>query len=105
MCKLWLDDVRPAPKDWLGVKSVNNLIATVELVEKLNDNSPVDITISLDNDLGNFAADGGEGYKYLDWQEATGRNYPIHIHSANNVAVMRMRQIIEHNNWEEIKSI
>ena len=56
--------------------------------------------ISCDNDLGEGEA---EGYKLLDWLELTNRNYPIHIHSTNPVAVQRMRRIIERNGWKEIK--
>ena len=44
-----------------------------------------------------------EGYKLLDWLEATGRSYPIRIHSANPVARERMRAIIRRNGWEEVK--
>lgn len=37
-----------------------------------------------------------------DWLEETGRNYPIHIHSANPVGIANMRRIIKRNSWEEI---
>ena len=56
--------------------------------------------ISCDNDLGENEP---EGYKLLDWLEATGRNYPIHIHSANPVARERMRAIIQRNGWTEVR--
>ena len=56
--------------------------------------------VSCDNDLG---ADFAEGYKLLDWLEATGRNYPIHIHTDNPVARERMRAIIQRNGWTEVE--
>ena len=59
--------------------------------------------IDVDHDLGDYAYDGGDGVKLLDWLEATGRNYPIRIHSMNVVGVQNMRRIIERNGWKEIK--
>lgn len=55
--------------------------------------------ISCDNDLGEGNI---EGYQLLNWLEATGRSYPIHIHSANPVARAQMKTIIEKNNWKEV---
>ena len=58
--------------------------------------------IDIDHDAGDFACDGGDYIKLLDWLEETGRNYPIHIHSANPVGVQNMRRIIERNGWKEV---
>jgi hypothetical protein len=58
--------------------------------------------IDVDHDLGDYAADGGDGVKLLDWLEETGRNYPIRIHSANAVGIANMRRIIQRNNWKEV---
>ena len=58
--------------------------------------------IDVDHDLGDYAANGGDGVKLLDWLEETGRNYPIRIHSANAVGVANMRRIIERNGWKEV---
>ena len=59
--------------------------------------------IDIDHDAGDYASDGGDYVKLLDWFEETGRNYyPIHIHSANPVGVENMRQIIRKNNWKEV---
>ena len=55
--------------------------------------------ISCDHDLGEGNADC---IKLLDWLEATGRNYPIRIHSMNPVGVANMRRIIERNGWKEV---
>jgi hypothetical protein len=59
--------------------------------------------ISVDHDAGDYASDGGDYIRLLDWLEKTGRNYPIRIHSANPVGVANMRRIIERNGWREIK--
>ena len=59
--------------------------------------------IDIDHDAGEFACDGGDYIKLLDWLEQTGRNYPIKIHSMNPVGVENMRRIIEHNGWKEVK--
>lgn len=59
--------------------------------------------IDIDHDAGEYADDGGDYIKLLDWLEETGRNYPIHIHSMNPVGVANMRRIIERNGWKEIR--
>lgn len=97
--KLWIDDVRPAPEGYIWCKSVNEakrhiiwhigLWGTIELID-------------LDHDAGDYASDGGDYIKLLDWLEETGRNYPIHIHSMNPVGVANMRAIIQANGWKEV---
>ena len=123
--KLWIDDVRPAPEGYVWCKSVNEakqLISTKELNASVYDDEAVYTNdmqeafrfirlrnlcyielIDVDHDLGDYAADGGDGIRLLDWLEETGRNYPIRIHSANPVGVQNMRRIIERNGWKEIK--
>ena len=59
--------------------------------------------IDIDYDAGDYAHDGGDYIKLLDWLEETGRNYPIHIHSMNPVGAENMRRIIQRNGWKEIK--
>ena len=53
--------------------------------------------IDIDHDAGDYASDGGNYIKLLDWLEETGRNYPIRIHSQNPVGVENMRRIIQRN--------
>ena len=112
--KIWVDDVRPAPEGYVWCKSVNK--AKSEIVKFENENNffasddflfkmeplPLEL-IDIDHDAGDYASQGGDYIKLLDWLEATGRNYPIRIHSANPVGVANMRRIIERNGWEEIK--
>ena len=100
--KLWIDDVRTPPtgKDWTPIPSVNMAIWVIMYWEKLN--LPIEL-IDIDHDAGDFACDGGDYIKLLDWLEETGRNYPIRIHSMNPVGVANMRAIIERNGWTEIR--
>ena len=121
--KLWIDDVRPAPEGYVWCKSVNEVIrffkrrdkAVFRLKNYANNIFPDDKEfleiaadyeielIDLDHDAGDFACDGGDYIKLLDWLEETGRNYPIRIHSMNPVGVANMRAIIERNGWKEVK--
>lgn len=105
---LWVDDNRPAPndKDYIHVKSVNKAkqkIQAIEFLCKADSHTGLAISyIDIDHDAGDYAHDGGDYIKLLDWLEATGRNYPIRIHSMNSVGVQNMRAIIQHNGWREI---
>ena len=122
--KLWIDDVRPAPEGYIWCKSVYNARITIEEAEHLkeyhtNKISPHRLNgnlkhvrkvqhytielIDIDHDAGDYASDGGDYIKLLDWLEETGRNYPIRIHSQNPVGVQNMRRIIERNGWKEVK--
>lgn len=118
--KIWMDDLRPAPEGYFRCYNVEHTIASILDCEQDRDmfylfylqgglSYPVcrekiearKITeIACDNDLGE---DYLEGYKLLDWLEATGRNYPIRILTDNPVARERMRTIIQRNGWEEVK--
>lgn len=114
--KIWVDDIRKAPKGYTWCKSVNETIHTIEEYEESIENildeydfPPIDLwtmgidIIDLDHDAGKFVKDGGDYIKILDWMEASGRNYPIRIHSMNPVGIKNMRAIIQKNNWKEVK--
>lgn len=128
--KLWIDDVRPAPEGYdCWCKSVNEAKNFILSQERRRDNalnvarsnlhlrhdivayrgalriaSNRDIElIDIDHDAGDFACDGGDYIRLLDWLEETSRNYPIRIHSQNPVGVDNMRRIIERNGWKEIR--
>ena len=103
--KLWIDDTRPAPEGYVWCKSVNEAKDTVlmlELYATVDEDYKVEL-IDLDYDAGDYANEGGDYIKLLDWLEETKRNYPIHIHSMNPVGVENMRRIIRHNGWTEVK--
>lgn len=99
--KLWVDDVRPAPEGYWLAESVNSAKLAIQIVE--DSNSLTVELIDLDHDAGDYANDGGDYIKLLDWLEETGRNYPIRIHSMNPVGVENMRRIIQRNGWTEVK--
>lgn len=99
--KLWVDDVRPAPEGYWLAESVNSAKLAIQIVE--DSNSLTVELIDLDHDAGDYANDGGDYIKLLDWLEETGRNYPIHIHSMNPVGIENMRRIIQRNGWTEVK--
>lgn len=98
--KLWIDDVRPAPEGYKWVKSV--VSAQIAIIEHERYCVAFDL-LDIDHDAGDYASDGGDYIRLLDWLEETGRNYPIRIHSANPVGVQNMRRIIERNGWKEIR--
>ena len=116
--KIWIDDVRPAPDGYIWLKSVNEAESFIlfgkiykdfvgsfdggvqKLLEYKSDTS-IDM-IDIDHDAGEYASDGGDYIKLLDWLEENGYNFPIHIHSMNPVGVENMRRIIQRNNWKEV---
>ena len=104
--KLWIDDVRPAPKGYVWIRSVNKAI---EYITKYSDWLDWDMNrvdcielIDIDHDAGVYAKEGGDYIKLLDWLEENDMRYPIHIHSMNPVGVENMRRIIRKNNWREV---
>ena len=117
--KLWIDDVRPAPEGYFWDKTVNDAKRDIEWLEEsynammrqyldrradLEDAEFYKLElIDIDHDAGDYASDGGDYIKLLDWLEATGRSYPIRIHSMNPVGVQNMRAIIERNGWKEVR--
>ena len=102
--------MRPAPEGFYRLRSVNQAKAFIEGQERVcatyypGKAGTLEIElISIDHDAGDFAFDGGDYIRLLDWLEETGRNYPIRIHSMNVVGVANMRAIIERNGWKEIR--
>lgn len=101
--KLWVDDLRPAPKGYIWVKSVKAAKTAIWQYEHnmIDDN----ILIDLDHDAGDYVSEGGDYIKLLDWLEAKNivdTGYSFHIHSMNPVGVQNMRTIIKKNEWREI---
>ena len=103
--KLWIDDVRPAPEGYYWCKSVNEAKKIIRANTPMWDFEPPiqDIEmIDIDHDAGEYAYDGGDYIRLLDWLEEAHLAFPIHIHSMNSVGVANMRAIIERNGWEEV---
>ena len=126
--KLWVDDVRPAPEGYEWCKSVNEAKRKIienekqiNFIEKKANDAFKNhhriqalqirklakrreiMIIDIDHDAGDYADDGGDYIKLLDWLEETKRNYPIRIHSMNPVVIENMRKIIQKNRWREIR--
>ena len=112
--KIWVDDVRDIPSDnYVYARSVNRTKQLIEYYEDVlqsaretNDTEVINVytieLVDIDHDEGEYANDGGDYIKLLDWLEETGRNYPIRIHSMNSVGVQNMRRIIKRNGWTEV---
>lgn len=100
--KLWVDDVRVVPDrfEYFWATSVEQAKQIIIDEEKVG--TPIEL-IHLDHDAGDYEICGGDYIKILDWLEATGRNYPIAIHTANPVGAANMRKIIERNGWTEMR--
>lgn len=98
--KLWVDDVREAPAGYRWVRTVNEARAAIEAAEAAGE--PIDL-IDTDHDAGDYAGQGGDYIRLLDWLEETGRACPVRIHSMNPVGVRNMRAIVEKNGWPYIR--
>ena len=106
--KLWIDDVREPPYGYRWARSVNEAKLIIRDYETMLKASGGKVRyqielIDIDHDAGDFAKDGGDYIKLLDWLEETGRNYPIRIHSMNPVGRENMRAIIRRNGWTEVR--
>lgn len=103
--KLWIDDIREAPKGYLWCKSTRDALRKIVL-EYPNE---IDF-IDLDHDAGDYAKDGGDYIEVLKELERLSRRHKMdfsqvkfRLHSANPVGVQNMRAIIEANGWVEIR--
>ena len=102
--KLWIDDVRPAPEKYNWAKTVNEAKYHIEWWEvHCKQYDEEGLIIDIDHDAGDYACDGGDYIKLLDWLEETGRSYPIRIHSMNVVGRMNMEAICRRNGWKIVK--
>ena len=100
---IWIDDVRD-PKDYcadhytdctIWCKSVNEAIAAYSICQFGQ------LMISLDHDAGDYASDGGDFIRFLDWMEQFHRdeipNICWEIHTMNPVGAQNMRAILRKN--------
>ena len=82
MVGVWIDDVRPAPNEYImWCKSVDEAKYVIEKLEKIFDEG--DIFLDIDHDSGDYI-------NLLNWLEETGRKYPIRLHSTNSVGAESM---------------
>lgn len=98
--RIWVDDVRPAPSGYVWCRSTKETIQLIEVTLSLSHSIEL---IDIDHDAGDFAEDGGDFIRILDWLEEHKLCPPIRIHSMNPVGVQNMRSIIRKNKWEEVR--
>ena len=89
--KLWLDDLRPVPYGYEGARSVNE---AKQLILEAEHNGIEIEALDLDHDLGDYAYDGGDGIKLLDWLVENSLFYPIKLHTMNPVGRENMLRMI-----------
>lgn len=97
--KIWLDDQyddentssRAIPKGYVGAHSVNEVKSLIEDAESRGEEIEM---LDLDNDLGDYSEDGGDGHKLLEWLIERETFYPINIHSMNTVEKENMIRTI-----------
>lgn len=88
---IWLDDIRPAPSGYYPVRSVNEAKKAIVRAEQ----EGVAILLDLDHDLGDYAADGGDGIELVKWLAETNRHYVVNLHTMNPVGRQNMQAIID----------
>ena len=100
--KIWVDDIRPAPEGY-SVWAYTTEIA-IDVIKKA-DSLGIEIELlDLDHDAGDYAKEGGDYIKILEYMERHNIKVPpIRIHSMNPVGVDNMRAIIHHNGWKEMR--
>ena len=89
--KIWLDDLRPAPAGFVWCHSVNEAKTVIAEQENLQ---PIEC-IDCDHDLGDYAADGGDGIRLLDWLLERGTLYPVALHTMNPVGRANMQRMLQ----------
>lgn len=99
--KIWIDDIRPAPEDYIWLCAVNTAKTVIQSCIACN--TPIEV-IDIDHDAGDWSGSefGGDYINLLNWLEEMNYSFPIHIHSMNPVGVQNMRAIIQRNGWKEI---
>lgn len=97
--KIWLDDVREAPERYCRCHSVNEAIKKIIECEK--EYAVID-EINCNHDLGDYASDGGDGIKLIDWLAERKTNYPVKLHTMNPVGLENMQREIDRY-WNETK--
>lgn len=91
--KLWVDDVREAPIGYIWCKSVN------QAKEAISANGIPEV-IDFDHDAGDYASDGGDFIRLMDWMEENNISCSVCIHTMNPVGRQQMIAIARKNNWK-----
>ena len=110
---LWIDDIRD-PKDFrkdcnhwpnervIWCKSVREAIQAYSLWgSDLEDEHIRIVEINIDHDAGDYAADGGDYIKFLDWMDMQHpedfKKLHWRIHSMNPVGIQNMLAVLRRN--------
>lgn len=93
--KIWIDDIRKAPPGYVWCRSVNEAKYVISHAKDIE-------IIDMDHDAGDYAKDGGDYIKVLDWLVETDQRYPIKIHSMNPVGVDNMRRLLHRYGFTEV---
>ena len=82
--RLWIDDVRPAPKGYVWCKSVGQTKQVIRACWLRHEEIEI---LDIDHDAGQYAFDGGDFIKILDWLElvANSNNYFIYLEPNDNI--------------------
>ena len=95
---IWLDSIQFAPmiKGYTvsACHSVNEAKKEIEFNENLGS---TEFIIDIENNLGNYDYDGGQGINLLVWLIETGRNnsnYQVKLHMQNPVEVQKFTDFI-----------
>ncbi|MFI5405102.1 MAG: cyclic-phosphate processing receiver domain-containing protein [Nitrososphaerales archaeon] len=90
--KIWLDDIRPAPKGWAWKKNSQEILVTVIY------NSHLIEEISFDHDLGEDSLTGYDILNVIEQMVVAGTwegKLNFHVHSANPVGRRNMQRAID----------
>jgi hypothetical protein len=92
--KIWLDDVRPAPKGYLHAWNYESAIYLIEHLSCLENGIEL---ISFDHDLGENKS-GYDVAKYIVENNIKINRYKVH--SANPVGRFNIEQLLDHYGYE-----
>ena len=88
--KLWIDDLRPAPEDYIWIRSVSDARKIIEIAEGRKENIEI---IDLDFDSGDYEYKGGQYIKIMDWLVFRGTLYPLVFHGQNCAEMEQMKRM------------
>lgn len=104
---LWLDAVSPPPvNDEINYYWARSVYGAIDVLLKceypLRDYGHI-AYIDLSYAAGEHVDQGGDYVKFLEFLECCGKNYPVRIHAEDAYEVTQLRQIVERNNWFEVR--
>lgn len=95
--KIWLDDLRPAPDGYMWFKSVND---AKSFIDSKKDRLCI-FMLDLDHDLGDYAYDGGDAIRLIEWllwngyHEMNWIRFIFNFHTMNPVGRENMKELVD----------